>query len=413
MELENLRSKQAHFEPTRQDRQKHYKNLEKLRQQFVKIFTITKIKNMDKDDYVEGKVINGKPDENTFCYWVEWKTEELGRMQGARADKFGLYVDKKSQQYKFIKRFSNENEAFDFLKREIIKLISMGKTKNLGGIKKIELSPMFKGKILFLYYPNNFVNIFAENHVDYFLRKIGIYQKSRDLSLIDKREKLLEWKNSDSVMKKWNMFEFSVFLYTELGRPPKKEQTPDELKDYIDFEEEYPEPEKVKPEFIALEINPEKIHPLSKKGKSKSGTVDFEKENKRHKRLGEQGELIVFQKEKEFLTENKRIDLAERVKIISKEDTSAGYDILSYELDGTKKYIEVKSTSCPPSNIANFLITINEYNKAKGIENYNLYVVFETKSKNPKIWRIKNPFQYEGRGLYLTPINFRVTVNTK
>lgn len=413
MELEDLRLKQAHFEPMRQDNQKHYKNLEKLRQQFIKIFTVTKIKNMDKDDYVEGKVINRKPDENTFCYWVEWKTENLGRMQGARADKFGLYVDKKSQQYKFIKRFNNENDAFEFLTKKIVKLIELGKSKNLEEIKKIELSPMFKGKILFLYYPKEFVNIFAENYVDYFLKKLGIYHENKSLYLIDKREILLKWKNKDSVMKKWNIFEFSDFLYNELGRPLKKEQIPDELKDYIDSEEEYPDLEKVKPEFVTLEINAKKTQSSSKKVKGNRGTIDFEKENKRHKRLGEQGELIVFQKEKEFLTENKRTHLAERVKSISTEDVSAGYDILSYELDGSKKYIEVKSTSSSPSNITNFLITINEYNRAKEIENYYLYIVFEAKSKNPKIWRIKNPFQYEEKGLYLSPISFRVTVNTK
>lgn len=413
MKLEDLRLKQAHFEYMRQDSQKRYKNLEKLRQQFIKKFTIPVIKDMDKDGYVEGKIINGKPDENTFCYWVEWKTEELGRMQGARADKFWLYVDKKSQQYKFIKRFGNENEAFDFLKGEIIKLITMGKNKNLEEIKKIELSPMFKGKILFLYYPNKFINIFAEKHVDYFLKELGIYHENKNLDLIDKREILLRWKNKDSVMNKWDMFEFSNFLYIELGRPPKKEQTPDELKDYTDFEDEYPNPEKVKPEFITLEINTEKIQSSSKKGKSKSKMVDFEKENKRHKKLGEQGELVVFLKEKEHLTKNKRMDLAKRVKLMSKEDISAGYDVLSYELAGNEKCIEVKSTSRSPSNIANFLITINEYQKAKEIKNYYLYIVYNAKSENPKIWKIKNPFKYEGKGLYLTPINFRVMINTK
>ena len=209
------------------------------------------------------------------------------------------------------------------------------------------------------------------------------------------------------------MFEFSDFLYNELGRPPKKGQTPDELKDYIDFEEEYPNPEKVKPEFITLEINTERIRPSPKKGQGKSGMVDFEKENKRHKRLGEQGELVVFRIEKEFLTKNKRTDLAKRVKLISKEDVSAGYDVLSYELDGNKKSIEVKSTSMSPSSIANFLITINEYEKAKEIKNYYLYIVYNAKSENPKIWKIKNPFKYEGKGLYLTPIHFRVMVNTK
>ena len=322
-------------------------------------------------------------------------------------------MDKETQQYRFIKKFSNENEAFDFLKKEVVKLIELGKSKNLEEIKKIQLSPMFKGKILFLYYPKKFINIFAENHVDYFLKKLGMYHENKNLDLIDKREILLSWKNKDSVMRKWYMFEFSDFLYREFRRPPKKEQTPDELKDYIDFEEEYPKPEEVKPEFITLKISPEKIRPSSKKVESKSRMVDFEKENKRHKKLGEQGEWIVFQKEKKFLTENNRMDLAEKVKLISKEDISAGYDILSYELKGTKKYIEVKSTSSSPSNIANFLITINEYNKAKEIENYNLYIVFEAKSKNPKIWRIKKPLHHEGKGLYLTPISFRVMVNIK
>lgn len=413
MELEDLRSKQAHFEPMRQDKQKDYKNLEKLRRLFTRKFTLTEIENMDKDRYVEGKVIKGEPDKNTFCYWVEWKTEKLGRVQGTTAYKFGLYVDKDSQQYKFTKRFGNEDEAFDFLKNEIIKLITVGASKNLEKIKKVELSPMFKGKILFLYYPNKFVNIFAENYVDHFLKKLGIYYENKNLNLIDKREILLKWKNKDSVMKKWNMFEFSDFLKNGLGGPLKEGQIPNELKNYIDFEGEYPDPGKVKPEFITLEINREKIQPSSKKVKGESGTIDFEKENKRHKRLGEQGEKIVFHKEKEFLTDNKRPDLAERVKLISEGDVSAGYDVLSYELDGSKKYIEVKSTSKPSSNGANFIITINEYNKAKKIKNYYLYVVFEAKSKKPKIWIIKNPLQYEGRGLYLTPISFRVEIKTK
>ncbi|VUT28268.1 MAG: hypothetical protein SYNGOMJ08_00837 [Candidatus Syntrophoarchaeum sp. GoM_oil] len=413
MELEDLRSKQAHFEHMRQDRQKDYKNLEKCRRKFIKIFTITKIENMGKDDYVEGKRINGKPDENTFCYWVEWRTEGLGRIQGARADKFGLYVDKKTQQYKFLKKFSNENDAIEFLKTKIVKLIEFGKSENLEKIKEIELSPMFKGKILFLYYPKKFVNIFAETNVDGFLKNLEIYHDNKNLDLIDKREILLGWKNKDSVMKKWSMVEFSDFLYNELGRPPKKEQTPDELKDYIDFEEDYPDPEKAKPEFITLKISPEKIQSSSKKGIGKSGMVDFEKENKRQQRLGEQGELVVFRKEKTFLIENDQKDLAEKVELISKKDTFAGYDILSYELNGTKKYIEVKSTNSSPSNIASFLISINEYTKAKTIKNYNIYIVFETKSENPKIWKIKNPFKYEGKGLYLTSINFRVMINTK
>jgi len=59
-----------------------------------------------------------------------------------------------------------------------------------------------------------------------------------------------------------------------------------------------------------------------------------------------------------------------------------------------------------------FIVTANEYEKAKRLNNYNLYIVFKAKSKNPKIWKIKNPSHYEGNGLYMSPLKFRVTVNT-
>jgi len=64
--------------------------------------------------------------------------------------------------------------------------------------------------------------------------------------------------------------------------------------------------------------------------------VDFESENGRHKKLGKHGEKLVFYKERSFLQENKRNDLAKKVELVSEKDSSAGYDILSYEPDGTK-----------------------------------------------------------------------------
>ena len=150
MDTEELRSEQELFEGNRQERLKDYKELQKLQRQFIKKFPIERLKTLGIDDYVEGKKINGKVNTETFCYWVEWKTAGLGRMQGARADKFGLYCDKKTQEYVFLKNFKDEQQALESLRGEILKLLEYGKNKDLEGIKKIKLSPMFKGKILFL-----------------------------------------------------------------------------------------------------------------------------------------------------------------------------------------------------------------------------------------------------------------------
>lgn len=413
MSIDDLRNKQADFEGIRQDRQSHYRKLERLRDDFVKLFPLSRIATLTLEEYIVGKKINGKVNTNSFCYWLEWETEELGKMQGARADKFGLYCDKQTQEYKFLKEFANANIALSSLKTEISNLIQFARSSSLRDIKSVKLSPMFKGKILFLYYPDRFINIFSERYVDYFIGNIGLPSDDLNIDLIDKRELVFTFKMEDSIMKEWKMWEFSDFLYTQFGKPPKKESTPAELRDYIDFKGDYPDLRDIRPEFIDLEVD--SAQGLSKKERkralSKTKLIDFEKENKKHRRLGERGEVIVRNAERDSLKKMGKSNLANRIRQISKENTSAGYDILSFEEDGRKKYIEVKSTNNSRSSKANFLITSNEYEKAKELKNYYIYIVFNVKSKNPEIGILRNPFNFQGKGLTLTPISFRVEIS--
>lgn len=413
MNIDDFRNKQAVFEGRRQDRQSHYRKLERLRNGFVKLFPLSRIATLTLEEYVVGKRINGKLNTNSFCYWLEWKTEELGKMQGARADKFGLYCDKKTQGYKYIKKFANANRALSSLKTEISNLIQFARSASLKDIKSVKLSPMFKGKILFLHYPNRFINIFSEGHVDYFIGNLGLLSDDSDIDLIDKRELIFTFKMEDSIMKEWKMWEFSDFLYAQFGRPPKKESTPNELRDYIDFKGDYPNLRDIKPKFINLEVDI--AQGLSKKERkralSKTKLIDFEKENKKHRRLGERGELVVLNAERDLLKEKSKAVWAKRIIQISKKNISAGYDILSFEEDGRNKYIEVKSTNNSPSSKVNFLITINEYEKAKELKNYYIYIVFDVKSINPKIWKLRDPFSFQDKGLTLTPISFRVEIS--
>ena len=412
MEIEELRERQANFEGYRQENGSYYKELEELRQEFKKRFTPQKIRDLAVDEYVLGKRIDGKVNEDTFCYWVERKTSELGLIIGARADKFGLYCDVKTQKYKYLKEFQNENEALRFLKNEILKLIQYGKNKDLDKIKNVKLSPMFKGKILFLYHPDKFLNIFSDKHLNWFLKKFGKFDESIEkLDEVDKREMLMQIKNADKVMKSWTTYEFMDFLYSGIGRP-NKSATPEELKPYIDFDD-YPKLSETIPEIIQPEISSEKSNSQSKGSEYRPREIDFEKQSKRNRKLGDHGELVVIKSEKEFLTKNNRIDLAEKVKQISKENSAAGYDVLSYDIDGKEKCIEVKSTNNPLSQKASFLISINEYTKAKELENYYIYIVFEAKSTNPKIWKIQNPMSLEDNGLFLTPDTFRATLHVK
>jgi hypothetical protein len=143
---DQLRMLQARFEPERQADQSYYRKLEKLRREFVSKFPLSRIPLLSLDEYVEGK-----GSKTSFCYWVEWKTSELGCIQGSNASKFGVFFDKKVNRYKVTAKFKSESVAIKFLRGQIVRLLEAGRANNLEVIRQIEISPMFKGKILFLY----------------------------------------------------------------------------------------------------------------------------------------------------------------------------------------------------------------------------------------------------------------------
>ncbi|ERM19680.1 DUF3883 domain-containing protein [Brevibacillus laterosporus] len=67
-------------------------------------------------------------------------------------------------------------------------------------------------------------------------------------------------------------------------------------------------------------------------------------QEKRNAETGIAAEQYVFEKEREYLITNGLIDLANKIKWVAKDGDGHGYDIESYNDDGTKKYIEVKGS---------------------------------------------------------------------
>lgn len=71
------------------------------------------------------------------------------------------------------------------------------------------------------------------------------------------------------------------------------------------------------------------------------GNADYDAMHKQNKEIGEAGEQLVIRTERKRLSDEGRTELADKVrKVLDWE----GYDILSYQKDGTELYIEVKTT---------------------------------------------------------------------
>lgn len=163
-------------------------------------------------------------------------------------------------------------------------------------------------------------------------------------------------------------------------------------------------------------ISPGKLTPATMPGQSAiNKTAPSFKGNKilnrsyreeKNAKLGKAGELLAIQYEQEFLEANGRKDLAYAIVYVSEvEGDGAGYDIKSYKIDGTEKYIEVKTTRGDDNTPFFITFTELEFHKAYA-NNYCLYRVFEYEPANNtgKFYVIEGDIE---TSLDLKPIVFR------
>jgi hypothetical protein len=139
---------------------------------------------------------------------------------------------------------------------------------------------------------------------------------------------------------------------------------------------------------------------------------DYAAKDARNRDLGLRGELLVIAHEKETLTKAGRSDLAEKIVHVSQvEGDSAGYDIRSYEPNGTYRFIEVKTTRSGATT--SFFISPNEIAfSAQNSSNYVLFRLYEfdDDSGSAKTYLITGNVATQ---LSLEPTAFRAKLGTR
>lgn len=111
------------------------------------------------------------------------------------------------------------------------------------------------------------------------------------------------------------------------------------------------------------------------------------------KEVGDVGETLTIEHERNTLKEGGREDLAHLVQKIPTE-TAAGYDISSRELDDSLKMIEVKTTISTKSiQLHSIHMTTNEWTVASGLKDlYYIYRIMISKT-DIKLFVMRNPVQ--------------------
>lgn len=121
--------------------------------------------------------------------------------------------------------------------------------------------------------------------------------------------------------------------------------------------------------------------------------------SKNSKEIGDAGENVVLEAEKQKLISAGRTDLVKKIDHPAARHETPGWDISSFDETGGKIYIEVKASR--GKTINGIEISRNEWNAAqnpKYRDHYHIYLVREALSTNPKIEIMKDPFGYVESG---------------
>ena len=316
------------------------------RGEFLRAFPADSLHSMSIEDYVVGKQ---KP---TFCNYVEAKTKSWAVIQGATASKFGVYFGKikgdEKLKYRPTRKFGRTYlEAFKNVKMAILDLVDCGGRKypDFEKIDENPLSQMFKAKILSLYYPDKFMSVCSEEHLEELAVKFGCEDglfKSEYQSL------LVDVKNSNPATAGWSNKKFVSFLYATY----------------------------IKKSDNVVSSSPQKT---SKRHTS----VNMEDVADARREIGEKAEAFAMQWE-----ENRLAGAGIQGQIIDRRNKpSYGFDFESYTKKNVKRYIEVKSVGKTGQGGAyRFFLSENEHCVSiskEHIDQYFFYLVYFDGASEP------------------------------
>jgi hypothetical protein len=125
------------------------------------------------------------------------------------------------------------------------------------------------------------------------------------------------------------------------------------------------------------------------------------------KAIGDAGEQFVLNDERRRLLEASRGDLVSQIQHVAVKNVAAGYDIVSFEITGERRYIEVKATT---RDEAPFFLSAHAKATAEHLgPRYWIYRVTNVFSEKTAVIRYHDPAKLlASRELELRPVHYEV-----
>ncbi len=161
--------------------------------------------------------------EDTYCYWLEYKSQLVGSIRGGSARKLIIYKRRDREGWYFPTVFSDEGEAWGRLRSEFVEafgLAERGDWERIDELETLGLGPAVKLKSLHVYFPDEVLPVCSTAHLRHFLRSLERPSEEVDASSVVALNRfLLAALRGNAALEGWNTEELQRLLY--IWRDPR------------------------------------------------------------------------------------------------------------------------------------------------------------------------------------------------
>jgi 5-methylcytosine-specific restriction protein B len=197
----------------RQSQRENVNKAEKKRQRILELFPLDEWPTMPLERYALGL----SDSKNTFCWWMEFGSIELGSMRGGSSSKHIIYKHKEKPGWFFPPNYKDQNDAWERVRAAFVQAFEKAKLSDWNGIDEIESlvsGSALKCKAVHTYYSQGLLPVYSRDDLKHFLRLLGKDgAESKSYEVIRLNRALLTAVRARPEFDTWTNVEIMRFLY--------------------------------------------------------------------------------------------------------------------------------------------------------------------------------------------------------
>lgn len=155
--------------------------------------------------------------EDSFCWWMEWGTANVGSIRGGSARKHIIYRQKNGEWWFDRNQFKDEEAAWKEVRSGFVKAFALaagGQWEQIDSLDAIGWGPALRTKTLYCYFPDQLLPISSIFHIVHFLRCLGDGEASiNGYQVVKLNRRLLALLRQRPALANWTTKELERLLY--------------------------------------------------------------------------------------------------------------------------------------------------------------------------------------------------------